>query len=169
MRSRNAVGLVSLILAGAACSSAPEASKAGLVESTSAAQSKTPLAASTTTSGPLLDLGDTDPTDVVTVSIIFKVKQLDELEAYVQATEEPDSSLYHRFLSVGDFVQVFAPSQGDIARVSAYLPTFGITASAALADNLVLKATGTVAAFTQAFTFEMHDYKERSGTSTTGP
>ncbi len=108
---------------------------------------------------PTLDLGSTDPTQVVSVSIIFKASPLGELEAFVQSTQEPWSPNYHRFLSVSQFARLFAPSSHDIARVSSYLATFGIQVGATLADNLVLKATGTVAAFTQAFTFEMHDFK----------
>jgi subtilase family serine protease len=114
-------------------------------------------------SGPTLDLGDTNPTDVVSVSVIFKAQPMEQLEAFVQSTQDPWSPQYHHFLSVNQFARAFAPSQSAIARVSAYLASFGITAGPALADNLVLKATGTVAAFTQAFTFQMHDYQNGSG------
>ena len=77
----------------------------------------------------------------------------------MQSTQDPSSPFYHRFLSVQDFARFFAPRRSDIARVSAYVASFGITVGPTLADNLVLKATGTVGAFTQAFTFEMHDFK----------
>ncbi len=107
-----------------------------------------------------LDLGSTDPTQVVSVSVIFKARALDQLEGFVQATQEPGSRDYHRFLSVSDFAARYAPSAKDIARVGAYLSTFGITVGQPMADNLVLKATGTVGAFTQAFSFQMHDFQQ---------
>jgi subtilase family serine protease len=143
---------VSVILAGAACSSSATPPS----ESTATA-----AAAQASSSGPTLDLdlGTTDPTQVVTVSIIFKVNSDNQLEQFVQATQEPGSPSYHRFLSVSDFTRRFSPSAHDIARVSAYLTPFGIQVGATLADNLVLKATGTVGAFTQAFTFTLHDYQ----------
>jgi kumamolisin len=158
VRTRNSAGLVCIVLAGAACSS-PGASQqeSQQVATTRAAQS-TPSGGS----GPTLDLGATDPTQVVSVSIVFKVTQPQQLEALVQATQDPSSSFYHRFLSVQDFARFYAPSTQDIARVSKYVSSFGIQVGPTLADNLVLKATGTVGAFTQAFTFQMHDFQSGS-------
>ena len=154
MRARTTIGLVSVILAGAACSS-PATSQSESTATTTAAQA---------TTGPTLDLdlGASDPTQVVSVSIIFKVDSTGQLEQFVQSTEEPGSPSYHRFLSVPEFTARFSPSAHDIARVSAYLTPFGIQVGQTLADNLVLKATGTVAAFTQAFTFTLHDYQNGS-------
>jgi kumamolisin len=140
VRARTTIGLVSVILAGAACSS-PATSQSESTATTTAAQA---------TTGPTLDLdlGASDPTQVVSVSIIFKVDSTGQLEQFVQSTEEPGSPSYHRFLSVPEFTARFSPSAHDIARVSAYLTPFGIQVGQTLADNLVLKATGTVAAFT---------------------
>jgi subtilase family serine protease len=144
-----------VILAGAACS-APTTSQS---ESTAITTSALGSSGNPTLD---LDLGPSDPTQVVSVSIIFKVNGLNQLEQFVQSTQEPGSPSYHRFLSVNEFASIFAPSTRDIARVSAYLAPFGIQVGATLADNLVLKATGTVAAFTQAFTFDLHDYQRGS-------
>jgi subtilase family serine protease len=149
--------LAFIVLAGAACSSSATSlpqPQEGIA--TAAAAQAAPGGS------PTLDLGSTDPTQVVTVSIIFKAQPMNQLEAYVQSTEDPSSPSYHRFLSVHDFASRFAPSSKDIARVSAYLGTFGIQVGATLADNLVLKATGTVGAFTQAFTFQVHDFQNGS-------
>jgi hypothetical protein len=158
VRTRNSAGLVCIVLAGAACSSpGTSQQESQQLATTSAAQS-----APSGSGGPTLDLGSTDPTQVVTVSIVFKVTQPDQLEALVQATQDPSSSFYHRFLSVQDFARFYAPSNQDIARVSKYVSSFGIQVGSTLADNLVLKATGTVGAFTQAFTFQMHDFQSGS-------
>ena len=158
MRRANPIGLACIVLAAAACSSAGtsvDGSPKLAIEH----------AAQATENGPTLDLdlGSTDPTQVVTVSIIFQVKEEAALEAFVQETQSPWSPTYHQFLSVRQFAESFAPSAHDIARVSAYLTPFGIQVGQTLADNLVLKATGTVGAFTQAFTFNMHDFQTSKG------
>jgi subtilase family serine protease len=156
----HSAGSVCLLLAAAACSSSPESAPSG-----SLAQAATLRTLSSSTSGsgsPLLDLGSTDPTQVVSVSIVFKVTQPDLLEWFVQQTQEPTSPFYHQFLSVNDFVSFFAPSAHDIRRVADYVSSFGITVGDTLADRLVLKATGTVGQFTQAFTFTMHDFQQGS-------
>ena len=46
------------------------------------------------------DLGPTDSSQIVTASLVLKVKHSNLLEAYVASTEEPDSASYHRFLSL---------------------------------------------------------------------
>ncbi len=156
MRRANSIGLMGVVLLAAACASPPDTSGQKAPEQTGT------TTAALGSSSPTLDLGSTDPTQVVTVSIIFQAKHLDKLEDLVQSTQDPRSWAFHRFLSVSDFARQFAPSAHDIARVSNYLTPFGITCGPTLADNLVLKATGTVGAFTQAFTFSVHDYQHGS-------
>jgi subtilase family serine protease len=157
MRTRNRLDLLCLaiVASGTACAS-PDT---GSTDSTPIG-----VAASASRWGgsPTLDLGSTDPTQVVSVSLVFQVQNQAQLEAYVQATQTPGSPTYHRFLSVDEFARSYAPSASSIARVARYLTSFGIQPGAILADNLVLKATGTVGAFTQAFTFQMHDFQSGS-------
>jgi subtilase family serine protease len=157
MKSSKVVGLVStLLLAGVAACGAPDTSQ------------PTGVKISTTGLGPqgkhaggaFLDLGSTDPTQTVSVSIVFKTQHTDQLEQFVASTQDPSSRNYHQFLSVAEFAKRFAPPSRDVARVAAYLTSFGIQVGAPLASNLVLKATGTVGAFTQAFAFQMHDYDD---------
>lgn len=162
MRTLHSVGLICLLVAGAACSSGdgsvPKTTR--LSGSAAALSASAPLQSGG--GSPTLDLGSTDPTEVVSVSIVFKARPIELLEAYVQATQDPASPFYHQFLSVADFASSFAPSSADIARVASYVGSFGIQVGSTLADNLVLKATGTVGAFTQAFSFQMHDFQSGS-------
>jgi subtilase family serine protease len=156
MRTIHAASLGTLLLAAAACT-APGATLAPPQHLSAAS------AAQQTSGGPTLDLGSTDPTQTVSVSIVFKAKHSDDLEQFVQDTTNPWSPRYRQFLSVQQFANRYSPSTKDIARVSAYLATFGITVGQTLADDLVLKATGTVGAFTQAFTFQVHDFQAPNG------
>ncbi|HEX3345392.1 MAG TPA: protease pro-enzyme activation domain-containing protein, partial [Polyangiaceae bacterium] len=164
MRIENRLGLLCSFILGAAACAAPGTTDAPSEQVSTGAAAQSSSSSSSSSSGPVLDvdLGSTDPTQVVSVSIIFKVTDTKGLEAFVQSSQDPSSRQYHSFLSVNDFASRFSPSKKDIARVAAYLTPFGITVGSTLADDLVLKATGTIAAFTQAFTFTMHDFQRGS-------
>jgi len=106
------------------------------------------------------DAGPTDATQPVTVSLILKVRDADGLEQFVAQTQDPGSNRYHRFLSVSDFVDRFAPSDHDIKKIKQYLNQNAITVTDVYADHLVIKATGTVAAFNAVFSADLHDYDD---------
>ena len=107
------------------------------------------------------DLGPTAATETITVSLVLKVKHPDALEAFVAASQDPGSASFHRFLSVREFADRFAPSQAEIAIIKRYLDGFGIKVDEVFADRLLIKATGTADAFQRAFTVEMRDVSRR--------
>ena len=106
------------------------------------------------------DLGPSAATQTVTASLILKVRNTDALEQYVAATSDPHSWSYHQFLSVNQFVDWFSPSDHDIKKIKDYLAQNGITVTDVYPDNLVVKATGSVAAFDAVFSTDMHDYQQ---------
>ena len=107
---------------------------------------------------PLQDLGPTNGTQIVTSSLVLNVHDLDALEAYVASTENPNSPYYHQFLSLPAFVLNFAPSPAEIFAATEYLNSFGIQVTEVYADRLLIKATGPVDAFNQAFALRIHDF-----------
>lgn len=109
------------------------------------------------------DLGATAADATQTVSIVLKLRHADDLDAYIAATVDPDSPLYHRFLSVEQFRAAFAPSRGEIRRVTDFLAANGIVVNEVYPNGLIIKATGTAAQFTQAFQALLHDYRDDDG------
>jgi len=104
------------------------------------------------------DLGATPAAQTVTASIVLKVRSTDALEALVALTQEPGLPTFHHFLSVREFTDLFAPSQRDIATITGYLHSFGITVTEVLGDRLLIKATGSAEAFDQAFAVDLHEF-----------
>lgn len=104
------------------------------------------------------DLGPTAAAQNITVSLVLKVKHPDLLEAFVAASQEPFSPIFHRFLSLRDFTAAFSPSASDIAIITKYLSQFDIKVTDVYADRLVIKASGTADAFDRAFAVDMHDF-----------
>src|ERR1700757_3710190 len=106
------------------------------------------------------DLGPTNGTQIVTSSLVLNARNLRALESYVASTQDPNSRSYHRFLSLPEFVSNFAPDSAQIAAVTQYLNSFGIQVTEVYADNLLVKATGSVDAFNKAFAFNIHDFSK---------
>src|SRR5882724_56122 len=104
------------------------------------------------------DLGATTPDQVITASLVLKVHNPAALEALLVATQDPNNFLYHRFLSVPEFVAFFAPSRFEIANIEGFLNQFGIEVTDIYENHLLIRARGTVAAFDKAFATEMHDF-----------
>jgi subtilase family serine protease len=106
------------------------------------------------------DVGATPAAETVTASLVLKVQHPDALETFVALSQEPGLPTFHRFLSVREFAQNFAPSQADIANITRYLNSFGITVDEVFADRLLIHATGTVDAFNRAFEVDMHNFTD---------
>jgi len=104
------------------------------------------------------DDGPTAPSNTITTSIILNVTDPEGLQNYVQATLTPSDPNYHRFLTVGQFRDRFAPSNHQIRQLEEYLESFGITVDKVYDDNLDITVTGTADQLNAAFSTQMHDY-----------
>jgi kumamolisin len=104
------------------------------------------------------DLGPTAAAETISASLILKVRHPDQLEALVADTQDPHSRRYHDFLSLGEFVDRFAPDARDIAIITRYLHGFGITVDDVYPNRLLLRVTGTADAFDKAFDLDVHDF-----------
>lgn len=85
------------------------------------------------------------------VSFVLRANNLANLEAQVSA------GMPHGFLSVPDFASRYGQSARNIAALEAYLAQYGI-ASQAMANNLVVQATGTAAQFDSALSVQQQQY-----------
>jgi len=104
------------------------------------------------------DLGPTATTATQTVSIVLKLQNQDQLERYVASTVDPDSDNFQQFLSVHDFRENFAPTNGQMKFITDSLTALGITVNDVMDDHLLIHATGTTAQFNQLLQTEVHDY-----------
>lgn len=93
--------------------------------------------------------GNTDPSTQVTVDIVMKLQNQDQLAKFINQTTTPGPG-YRNYLSTADFAAHYAPSAGTIQAIRTYLSAFGIQ-STVYKDNLVITATGTVGQFNNAF------------------
>jgi len=98
--------------------------------------------------------GDMDPNTVVTVDIVMKIQNKEDLARYINETVNKSSRHYRDYLNVNEFKTKYAPSPSQIKTVTTYLKSFGIK-SDVYQDNLIITATGTVKQFNKAFNVDL--------------
>jgi kumamolisin len=104
------------------------------------------------------DAGPTAASSLITTAIILNVTDPQGLENFVADTTTPGSPDYHRFLTVEQFRDRFAPSDQAIAQFVRYLESFGLKVNEVYPDNLDISATGTAAEFNAALATQLQDY-----------
>jgi kumamolisin len=94
--------------------------------------------------------GATPPSTPETVSFIFRIQNVQELEAAVTRG-------FRDYLSVGQFASEYGADPSVIAALRGYLAQFGITTTT-YADNLDVVAQGTAGEFDQALSVTQQQY-----------
>ncbi|WP_273367206.1 S53 family peptidase [Alicyclobacillus herbarius] len=106
------------------------------------------------------DLGPTSGQQVITATIVLKVRNADALTRYAEAVSTAGNPQYRHFLSVREFQRRFAPSNQEIHVVIRYLEANGLHVQQVYANNLLLKVEGTARQFNTVFDTSLHDYTQ---------
>ena len=109
------------------------------------------------------DLGASDPSQTVSVTLLLKLHNQADLENYIQHTVTQGDPLYHQFLTTAQFSARYGATASEISRVQAFLKQQGITPGAITANHLAMQATGTIGQFNAAFQAAVHDYRSADG------
>src|SRR5689334_614287 len=86
------------------------------------------------------DLGRAADSQRVRVAIVLNYHHDSELEWLTQAQADPDSPLYHHFLTTAQFAAYFAPTPDEYARVASSLARGGFTITHESANRTVIDA-----------------------------
>ncbi|RIV21896.1 peptidase S53 [Alicyclobacillaceae bacterium I2511] len=98
--------------------------------------------------------GNTPVDTAVTVSIILKIRNQNQLEQYIRDTTTPASAQFHNFLSTSQFAQNYGPPDGTIEAIVQYFQGYGITAQVD-SNHLDITLNGTAGQFNQAFRVQL--------------
>jgi hypothetical protein len=85
------------------------------------------------------------------------------LADYARAVSTPGSSAYHHYLTVGQFVQRFGPTKGQVNAVVASLRTRGLHPGAVSANHLSLTLSAPASQLASAFSTSFDRYRLASG------
>ena len=92
------------------------------------------------------------------LTIALQLRNQKQLDAQLQALEDPRSPLYHHYLTPQEFTRQFGLHTGTVEKVAAYLRAQDLTVDAISPNNMLINASGTVAAIEKAFAVTLESY-----------
>ncbi len=105
------------------------------------------------------NLGAVNPATVMDVSIWLKPHDKAGLDAVAQQLYDVNSAKYRQWLTKAEFVDKYAPTAAEAAKVSQFLAANRLRVSKISPDNFYVRATGTAAAVSAAFHVSLNNYQ----------
>ena len=93
------------------------------------------------------------------ITISLKVHNQADLEQFLVDVQDPASPVYHRYLTMEQFVDRYSPRAGDYARVLEFLRHNGFTITDAWENRLTVGARASARAVENAFGVTMNRYR----------
>jgi subtilase family serine protease len=87
-----------------------------------------------------------------------------ELDALIQAQQDPTSPLYHQWLTPAEYGARFGVGPQDLVRVTAWLASHGFTVDEIPAGNRLVVFSGTAGQVFDAFHTQLHHYQVEGAT-----
>jgi len=109
-----------------------------------------------------VDLGaveDSFPAGRMLLLLERSAAQEEALEEFIQAAHTPGDPAYHRWLKPDEFGRLYGPAESDVAAVSAWLESHGLTVNRVHAGRVAIEFSGTGAQVREAFQTEIHRYQ----------
>jgi hypothetical protein len=85
-------------------------------------------------------------------------QQESSLTDFIQAAHTPGSSSFHQWLTPADFGRLYGPASSDVAAVTAWLESHGLTVNQVHAGRTAIEFTGTAGQVSDAFQTQIHRY-----------
>jgi subtilase family serine protease len=93
------------------------------------------------------------------LTIALPLRNEAELDVLLQQLNDPESLLFHQFLSVQEFTDRFGPSEQDYAAVIRFAERSGLTVTGTSPNRMVVNVAGSVANIERAFLVTMASYQ----------
>lgn len=95
----------------------------------------------------------------LSLNIALPLRNEDQLDQLLQQLYDPQSPLFHQFLSVQQFAERFGPSTEDYAATIRFAEQNGLHVTGTFSNHLVVNVTGSVDAIQKAFHVNMGLYQ----------
>ncbi len=94
-------------------------------------------------------------------AMVFKLSpaQQSDLDKLLEEQQDPDSPNYHKWLTPEDYAARFGMSEADLAKVSTWLKSLGLTVNGFSRARTRVFFSGTAAQVENAFRTELHQYQ----------
>ncbi|HET6554592.1 MAG TPA: protease pro-enzyme activation domain-containing protein [Dyella sp.] len=110
---------------------------------------------------PTVDAATVSPLEAskpVHVEVSLNLHNVDELEAFLHAVNDPASQQYHHFLTPAQFKARYSPTDAEVAQVTAHLRQSGFTNVQVSGNNLLVSADGNANTVSAAFRTTMRTF-----------
>ncbi len=108
--------------------------------------------------------GGAAPADTgVRALVALRLRDRAALDDLARRLYDPAAPEHRRYLSPADANARFAPTDDDVAQVSAWAASHGLAVARTTSNRTLLELTGTAAAFDDAFSTELHLYTHVNG------
>ena len=81
------------------------------------------------------------------------------LQDFIQAAHAPGDPSYHQWLKPADFGRLYGPADSDVAAVTAWLQSHGLTINQVHAGRLAIEFSGTAGQVSEAFQTEIRRFQ----------
>ncbi|MDR3684409.1 MAG: S53 family peptidase [Geothrix sp.] len=98
-----------------------------------------------------------------TVSIVFKLRNAQDLERFIAQSVDPQSPHFRSFYSTQDFAEAFGPRDWELATVLAFMRQNGIAIDEVYDSHMIVRATGTTAQFNALLNTVICSYPDDHG------
>lgn len=104
-------------------------------------------------------LGAHSPNAMLDIAIGLKLRNTAELKEFLREVQNPESRLYHHFLTPEEFTRRFGPTQAQADAVAEFLASHGIRVEDVSANRLLVHARGQTSVIEHAFGIQINDYQ----------
>ena len=107
------------------------------------------------------DQGRVSPSFVlshITIGLALSDAQKADLDQLLRAQQDPSSAEYHHWLKPEEYAQRFGASDADLAKITAWLQSEGLTVTGVARGHNWISVDGTAAQVERAFQTEIHRY-----------
>lgn len=103
-------------------------------------------------------VGHHDPTSTLDITVALRLRNTDQLQQFLQAVQDPASSVYHQFLTPEQFNSMYGPTQAQVSAVVAYLNAQGLAVTDVTPDNRLIHLQAQSGKVEQVFHVLINDY-----------
>lgn len=114
---------------------------------------------------PIVDAAQVSPLELskpMHVSVSLNLRNVAELETFLEDVNNPHSPLYQKFLTPEQFKARFAPTDEQVKAVTAHLAAYGFHNVEVASNNMLVSADGNAAAVNAAFHAQMKTFTLKS-------
>jgi kumamolisin len=98
-----------------------------------------------------------------TVSIVFKLRNTQDLARFIAQSVDPQSRHFRAFYSTQQFADAYGPRDWELAQVLHFMQQNGITINEVYDSHMIVRATGTTAQFNALLNTVICSYQDEHG------